>query len=174
MLNVTSISAFIDEPYKIPNAVNESAGADSNAGLNAIISEAEKGILPELLGQDQYDTLQTELNKLPFNPQSGVNADQVYVDLVNGDGVWQGIRPLLTNFIFCMWLEETEVRLTMVGSGKGKSQGFTVADNSSKYVKRWNTFVSEVEELCEYLDDSGDLELPDEYPTYETQNSLGI
>lgn len=154
--------------------MNESAGADSNPGLTNMISESERYLLPLLLGQDQYDTLQAELAKTPFTEGAGEAADQVYVDLVNGSGSWQGIRPLLSNYIFCRVLEETEVKVTMVGSGKGKTQGFTIADNSAKFVRRWNIFVGETLDLKEYLEDSGTLDLPEDYPEFETLNSLGL
>ena len=154
MPNITIISSFTSEPLKIPVAVNESAGVDNNAGLDKVITESERKLLKRILGDAQYAQLQTELGKLPFNTQAGTNADQNYIDLVNGTGSWQGLRPMLDNFIFCAWLKATEVTLTHIGSGKGQTQGFSVADNSGKYVDRWNMFVDEYEEVLAYISES--------------------
>lgn len=174
MADITSINDYTDEPVKIPQAVNESSGVDENAGLKAVIAEREREILKKVLGDTQYATLQTELGKLPFNPQSGTNADQVYIDLVNGTGTWQGLKPMLTNYVFCGWVRETEIKLNATGPGKGRSEGFSAADYSSKFVGRWNVFVDMLGELKEYLESSGDLELPDDFPQHEYQNSLGL
>jgi len=176
MKTITTSTRFVAEPVKIPNAVNESAGVDDNAGLNNIIEESERDILIEALGKTQYAAYQTALDQLPFNPAAVSNAPQEYIDLVNGtsDGLWEGLHPLLDNYIFCQWLKATEVKLTMVGSGKGKSQGFSVADNSSKFTERWNKFVEKLQELKVFLGDSIDLEVPEDFPCYETTNSLGL
>jgi hypothetical protein len=185
MPNITTISSFTSEPLKIPVAVNESAGIDNNAGLDKVITESERKLLKSILGDAQYAQLQTELSKLPFNPQSGSNADQNYIDLVNGSGIWQGIRPMLDNFIFCAWLKATEVTLTHIGSGKGQTQGFTVADNSGKYVDRWNIFVDEYEDVLDYISKSDFFEYEiqenpfdfltgDQKGDYGYINSLGI
>jgi hypothetical protein len=108
-------------------------------------------------------------------PTADTDAIQEYVDLVNGSGTWQGMAVMLENFIFCAWLKATEVTQTMVSTGKGKTQGFTVADNSSKYSEIWNDFVDEYEDLVEYISDSEffEYEIPDEEP-YERVNSLGL
>lgn len=175
MPNITSISDFTAPPVYIPQAVNESAGVDVSAGLDAVIDENEAIILKEALGDDQYETLQTELGKLPFDPQSGANADQVYVDLVNGSGAWSGIRAMLKNFVYCAWVREEEVKLSAIGTGKGRAEGFTIADFSSKYVGRWNLFIDDLYKLEEYLELSETLIVPDDFPYgYEHKNSLGL
>lgn len=176
MPNITSISDFTAPPLAIPLAINESAGVDTNSGLTAVITEQEAILLKKVLGDDQYETLQTELGKLPFNPQSGANADPVYIELVNGSGAWNGIRPMLRNFVFCAWAREDEVKWNAVGPGKGKAEGFTVADFSSKFVERWNLFVDELYKLEEYLEASETLVLPEDFPydDYDYENSFGL
>lgn len=176
MPNITTIDRFTDPPVKIPEAVNESAGVDENAGLEAVITEQERIILKEALGKDQYAVLQVELTKKPFNPASPDDALPEYVELVLGstDEVWQGLHPMLDNFIFCAWMRESEVKTMAIGSGKGRVEGFTQADNSSKFAQRWNVFVSNLSDLREYLEESVDFELPSEFPYYETTNSLGL
>ena len=62
----------------------------------------------------------------------------------------------------------------MVGSGKGKTQGFTVGDNSSKFVERWNVFVDEYEDLLEFIADSEFFETEIQEDEYEYVNSLGL
>ena len=174
MPNITISSNFTDEPIKIPNAVNESAGVNDSGGVDKIITENERILLKEILGDVQYTTLQEELAKTPFNSGAAQAADQNYVDLVNGSGAYQGLVPMLDNFIFCAWLEATEITQTMVSSGKGKTQGFTVADNSSKYVRRWNRFVEEYEAVMDYIatSDFFEYQIPDRY--YENKNSLDL
>lgn len=174
MANITTISSFTEEPIKIPNAVNESAGVDDNAGLVKVITESERKILKELLGDDQYATLQVELTKTPFTAGAAEAAQAEYVDLVNGSGAWQGLRPMLENYIFCAWLRATEIRLLMIGSGKGKTQGFEIADNSSKFAERWNCFVADYEAALEYIADSEFFEYEVAETYYETINSLGL
>lgn len=175
-MTITTTSRFTEEPLKIATAVNENAGAVENEGLVNVIKENERLLLKQVLGDTQYAALLTELGKTPFTPGAPEAAGQEYVDLVEGtsDGLWEGLRPMLDNFIFCAWLRETEVVTTMVGSGKGKSQGFTIADNSSKFTMRWNIFVEKLYDLWEYLGDSGDFERPSDFPYYETVNSLGL
>lgn len=174
MPNITTISSFTQEPLKIPNAVNESAGVDDNAGLDKVISENERNILREALGDAQYAALQTELTKRPFVPGSDEDAAPEYIDLVNGSGAWAGLSEMLENYIFCAWLKTTEVRQTMVGSGKGKTQGFTVADNSSKYIERWNIFVDYYGDLMTFISDSEFFEYEMQENDYEYLNSLGL
>jgi len=185
MPNITTISSFVDEPLKISTAVNESAGVDNNSGLDKVITETERRVLKKVFGDAQYVLIQAELGKRPFNYGSNVDADQAYIDLVNGAGSWQGLRPMLENAIFCEWLEVTEITQTAVGSGKGKTQGFTVADNSAKYVKRWNIFVDEYEDLLDYLSKSEVFEYEiqqdvskflrgENSGSYEYKNSIGI
>lgn len=174
MPNITITSNFLNEPIKIPNAVNESAGVNDNGGLDKIITENERTLLREILGDVQYATLQEELEKTPFVSGAAQAADQNYIDLVNGSGVYQGLVPMLENFIFCAWLKTTEITQTMVSSGKGKTQGFTVADNSSKYVERWNIFVKEYEDVMDFIaaSDFFEYQIQDRY--YENKNSLDL
>jgi hypothetical protein len=176
MRTVTTTSSFAEEPLKIPSAMNENAGEDKNLGLERVIERSERKILREVLGDAQYATLLTELGKKPFTVTSPETASGVYIDLVEGDEsiFWHGLRPMLENFIFCEWLRVVEVRLNHVGSGKGKSQGFSVADNSSKFADTWNDFVEMLSNLEKYLEESDTLELPDTFPEYETVNSLGL
>ena len=176
MTNITTVDRFINEPLKIPNAVSENSGESSNSGLESIISEFEKYLLLEALGAAQYVQLQAALLKTPFTTGAAEAAPQEFIDLVEGttDMTWEGLRPLLDNFIFCAWLRESEVVVTAIGSGKGKAEGFTIADNSAKYASRWNLFISKLDAFRDYLRDSEELDLPDSFPYFETVNSLGI
>lgn len=174
MPNITTHTDYVNEPWKIPGAVSENAGEPENKGLTNIITESERTILKEILGDAQYATLQTELGKLPFNASSSETADEDYQDLVNGDGSFVGLINLLKNYVFCEYLRETEVNLSLVGSGKGQSQGFTVADNNAKFAKRWNAFVLDLEYLGEWLDDHETLEQGEDFPTYERENRFGL
>jgi hypothetical protein len=174
MPNITTISSFTEEPIRIPNAVNESAGVDDNSGLDRVISENERIILKQALGATQYAALQTELAKTPFDPTSGETASQDFTALVNGSGAWGGLLPMLENYIFCAWLRTTEIKQTMVSAGKGKTQGFTVADNSSKYTERWNFFVDYYGDLMTFISDSEYFEYELQEEVYEYVNSLGL
>lgn len=174
MPNITKTSSFENEPVKIAVAVNESAGVDENAGLDAVITENERRILLMALGRDQYNTLQTELGKLPFNTQSGDNADQVYIDLVNGKDEWPGLAPMLDNYIYCAWLRATEITVTAVGAGKGVPKGYNPSSLASDFSDRWNVFVDAYEDLITYLEDSDTLEVPKMRHWFEYNNSLGL
>ena len=176
MNTITTTSRFANEPVKIPAAVNENAGESKNTGLDNVIQKSERKLLREALGDTQYAALQDALGKEPFTVGSSETADDAYIELVNGssDSLWEGLRPLLDNFIYCEWMRVVEVKLNHVGSGKGKSQGFSVADNSSKFAENWNTFVEKLCELEEYLGDAIELERPEDFPVYETVNSLGL
>lgn len=176
MPEITKTSNFRHSPLKIAVAVSENSGEDENEDLMGVITEKEREILLCVLGEDQYLALQLELVKAPFVQGAGTNAQQEYVDLVQGVSgtLWQGLGPLLDNYIYCHWLHEDEVKATVIGTGKGKPKGLSIADNSSKYVARWNIFVDAVYELREYLEDSSFFDLPDDFPYFETGNSLGI
>ncbi len=174
MLNITTSSDYLTYPNYIPLAVSEAAGVDVNENLDALISNSEETVLLLMLGEVQYTELQTELSKLPFNPQSDSNALQYWIDFVNGSGAWKGIRQLLKDYIYCEFLREDEVQKLQIGVGKGTAEGFTQASLSSKYAIRWNVMVSALEKTKEYLEDSADLEVGEDFPCWETVNSLGI
>lgn len=173
---LTNISNFTEYPLYVANAVNESAGVGGDGYLGDIISKNEPKILKEVLGNEQFAILQTELTKGPFSPGSSEQALPEYVELVNGssDYSWQGLRAMLDNYIFCAHLRATEVKQNFAGAGKGKTKGFTIADNSSLFAQSWNLFVENLCDLGEYLETSDDLDRPSTFPNYETENSLGL
>jgi len=175
-MSITKASDFTAEPIKIPHAVSQDAGVSGNADLTGVIVENERDLLIKLLGETQYFSLQTELAKLPFTEGASETASTIYVELVNGKAntSWEGLRAILKNYIFCKWLEVDEISNLVTGTGKGETEGFTVADNSAKYVSRWNIFVEKYNQLTEYLGDSADLDQPEKYPYFDFKNSLGI
>ncbi|MEM7485040.1 MAG: hypothetical protein AAF348_07510 [Bacteroidota bacterium] len=175
MPNIITPSYFDNNgELSIPNAISGNAGEGINNKLSVIIAKYERRLLLEVLGVDQYNFLQLELDKLPFNPQAVTSASVEYQRLVNGFEQWEGIRPMLGYYIYCKWMESDEIKVGTVGSGKGNKQSYTIADRSSEYSDRWNDFIKTLYELEEYLKASEDLGLADGFPFYETQNSLGI
>lgn len=176
MSQVTTYKDYLAEPVRIPNLVNQSAGVATNDDFESIRNEYERKILREVLGDAQYVSLQAELLKQPFVKTAQDVAPTAYVDLVEGstDETFTGLRELLKNYVFCQWLRITETKNLILGPGKGKSAGFSYADNGPKYADRWNSFVEVLDELREYLDESTDFELPDDFPEYETENRFGL
>lgn len=151
MPNIALPQDFTVGEIKIPNAISQNTGEGINGDLQYIIDKYEAKLLKALLGQSQYDLLQTELADLDSAPQ-------YWKDLVSK------LTPAIQNYIYCKWLDFDEVKLTTVGGGKGKASGFTMADTTGKYVDRWNELVDYVEDIREYLDASADLELIEDYP----------
>lgn len=175
MPNILTNQYFNDtKKVFVPNAVSGNTGESENKHLLSIITEYERKLLLEVLGKEQYNQLQLELEKLPFNLQASVPAASEYQRLVNGYEEWQGIIPMLSFFVYCHWLEADEIKVGTVGSGKGQKEGYTIADRSAEYASRWNDFVEELEALREYLDSVEELNLIDEFPYYETINRFGL
>jgi len=177
MPNIITATYFTDKAeLTIPNAISGNVGEGLNKKLQSIIDKYERMILLELLGGDQYNILQGELDKLPFNSQAVEAADTAHQRFVNGYEDWQGLKPLLGNYIYCFWMRSDEIKVGTVGSGKGKKQGFTIADRSSEYAERWNDFIIELEDTLEYLEASPDFEVSEDFPydKYVMTNTLGF
>lgn len=177
MPNIITATYFTDKAeLLIPNAISGNAGEGLNKKLQSIIDKYERMILLEILGSDQYNVLQGELNKLPFNSQAVTSATIEHQRLVNGYEEWQGLKPLLGNYIYCFWMRSDEIKVGTVGSGKGQKQGYTIADRSSEYAERWNDFIKELSDTMDYLELSPDFEVSGEFPygKYKMTNSLGF
>lgn len=177
MPNIITATYFTDKAELfIPNAISGNASDGVNKKLQSIIDKYERRILLELLGDDQYNVLQGELDKLPFNSQAVEAADDAHQRLVNGYDAWAGIKPLLGNYIYCFWMQSDEIKVGTVGSGKGQKQGYTIADRSPEYSQRWNDFIEELKETLEYLEDSSDFVVNVDFPygKYEMINPLGF
>lgn len=160
MPNITLTTDFQKGELKIPNAVSQNAGEGINGDLQAIIDKYEKKVLLAVLGKSQYDVLQTKLDDLE-------NAEQYWQDLVN-----DYLKDLLTNYIYCQWLKFDYVKLSTVGAGKGKSEGYQLSDTDSKYVDRFNEFVDWFWKLEEHLRESENLEIPDDFPMVHYANTI--
>lgn len=159
MPNITLISDFVAGETKIPNAVSQNVGESANEDLQSIIDKYEKKVMLAVLGSTQYATLQTALGDLE-------NAAQHWKDFV------EQVKEPLRNYIYCKWLSFDEVKLTTVGPGKGVASGFLSSDSIGKYVARFNDFVDGLEYLREFLDDSEQLELIDDFPQVAYCNSF--
>lgn len=176
-MSIITPSYFVDRAeLEIPNAISGNAGEGINKRLQTIIDKYERMMLMELLGGDQYNVLQEELEKLPFNPEAEEAATSEHQALVNGYLDWQGIKPLLGLFIYCAWMRSDDVKVGTVGSGKGQKEGFTIASRAGEYAERWNDFIIELAAALDYLEDSEYFEVNPEFPLYKygTINSLGI
>lgn len=177
MPNIITASYFTDKAeLLIPGAISANAGEGINKKLQSLIDKYERKILLEILGMDQYNILQGELEKLPFNPTAVEAADDAHQRLVNGYDDWHGLKPLLGNYIYCFWMRSDEIKVGTVGSGKGQKEGYTIADRSSEYAERWNDFIDELDDTLKYLEDSPDFEVSEDFPygEYTTTNSLGF
>ena len=177
MPNIITATYFTDKAeLLIPNAISGNAGEGVNKKLQSIIDKYERKILLEILGGDQYNVLQGELDKLPFNSQAVEAADTAHQRLVNGYQDWAGLKPMLANYIYCHWMQSDEIKVGTVGSGKGKKQGYTIADRSTEYANRWNDFIEELEDTLKYLEDSPDFVVNVDFPDgkYEMTNPFGL
>lgn len=177
MPNIITPSYFVDRAeLEIPNAISGNAGEGINRRLQILIDKYERMMLLELLGKDQYNHLQEELELLPFNPEAITAAQPATIELVNGMDDWQGLSTVLGLFIYCAWMRSDEIKVGTVGSGKGQKEGFTIASRAGEYAERWNDFIIELAAALDYLEDSEYFEVNPEFPLYKygTINSLGI
>ena len=174
MPEIVRVSDFEQGYFKIPNAVSGVPGEGLGGDLDGIIEKYEKDVLLRALGITQYDELQTALGDLD-------NADQKWQDLVRGSGKWEGLKALIMPYVFCMDLRFKEVRLSTVGSGKGKAKAHTVADNNQRYVEAWNEFVDrycgEVDSqtsLHDFLSDTDGLDVSEFDYFVRHENQFGF
>lgn len=108
--------------------------------LQGTIDVEEKNVLVELLGWELYSLLLPELDKKPFNPSSGDDADQIWIDLVNGKDNYRGMKDLLVGYIFFQFLKTDNEHYSTVGIHLETSDTSTRADESSKAVANWRKF----------------------------------
>jgi hypothetical protein len=159
MATILSILDFRYGETKVPKAVSQNAGEEGNQDLKELIEKYEPQILMEFFTDADYAVFVTKIGDK--------DAEQYWLDLINGSGKWLGLKPLLKYYIFCKWLEFDDVKLTVVGAGKGKAKSFTRASVSGKYTSRWNDFVDQACCLEEYLRGQDDIEITCNFPKYE-------
>lgn len=167
MANIVIASDFTKGELKIPNAVSLNASEGVNGDLQAIIDKYEKKTLLAVLGKDQYDALQLELAKQPFTEGASETAATHWQTLVN-----DYLKDLLLPYIYCKWLRFDEVKLSTVGPGKGKADGFGQSDTNIKYIERFNEFVDSLNELKEHLTDTEQFSVSDDFPCAYYANTL--
>ena len=179
-MSILTPSYFTQGEIEIPNAVSGNAGEGINADLQAIIDKYERELLLMALGYDQYTTLQAELLKEPFVSGAGSTAAQEWIDLVNGKDEWKGLKRILGDFIYCMYLRFDEITYTTTGAGKANVQNHTVVDYNQKYVERWNELVywwqegyEEDTSLREFLSETSGLSA-DKFHYFKYENSFGL
>lgn len=174
MATITTPLDYTIGDTKIPNAVTGNPGEGLNGDLAYLIEKSERSLLVDCLGYDAFVQLQDELLKSPFVPEAVEVADDLWVHLVNGNGEWQGIKPIVKNYVYCQWTRESEITVTTTGAGKSKVRLMHVTDFNQKYVMRWNEFVRQISDLSEYLSETEGLEMGRCYPSFRFENQFGL
>jgi hypothetical protein len=112
--------------------------------LQSYINKYEPIILTEILGYTLYTLY--EANKMQG---SGVYHDlrvgADFTDKLERANRWQGfitagMNPI-ANYIYCKYLEETEVAVTGVGTRKANSENMVLASPLPKMQRAWNEMV---------------------------------
>lgn len=163
-------------PRYIPLAFSENTGQGDNPDLIQFITISEREFLRSALGPSIYATLLVELEKFPINGGSPHDpAAPEYIELVEGDGdEWQGLNEMLVDYVYCKWLNYSEVNVNLTGVGKPQSKSHSAASVSHIFVERWNIFMENFYEFGKYLDNSDTFERYKNFPFFEFENSLGI
>lgn len=166
---ITVPQDYLNGDTKIPNAISKNAGEPENLDLVSTIDKYERELLLSVLGDTQYDELETQLAIVPFT-----DALQIYQDLVNGKGAWIGLKLLCKNYVYCKYLEFLEVSVTTTGAGKSIVKNHSVTDYNQKYVLRWNEYIDWLYDLELFLENTDGLEKTDNYPHATYKNQFGI
>lgn len=147
---------FTSGQLYIPNNRTTGArpqGTPQNTDLDTFIAKFERQFLYNCLGVPFYNTLQEELQKRPFNPDSTEDAEQKWVDLVNGTDYviqntnfrWDGLKgfnndSLIAYFVKAHFLRYQESNYTTEGIVKLQPSNAQPFAYNTQFHDVWETF----------------------------------
>lgn len=128
----------------------------SQSELDFFIDNCERDLLINALGVTLFNLLTTAMIDLP-------NADQKWKDLVNGKDYtinsktyrWEGLKgynkqSLIAFYVYCQYLRNDESTYTTTGIIKNTSKNAENYDPTGKYIKAWNSFISQYQKEYNY------------------------
>lgn len=146
---IINASYFTLPPLSIPNAVelpnNSGRTYAPKTGVQAYIDRYEAELLINALGQEQYEELLDQFEEGVLKP----DAEQKWVDLVNGRDDWKGLRyqigtykiSLIANYVFYQYLSNTELFYAVTGLTRPDVANAISISANVTLVTQWNDFV---------------------------------
>ena len=129
--------------YAIANAQDAEPGSDLVGNTEALayaIETYEPRCLVTVLGFELYKELLPELSKQPWVPGSPDVADQKWIDLVEGNGQYEGLRPIIIPYVYFYFLQEDESHHSGVGVIKERAKGAEYHPSEYKARLAWRDF----------------------------------
>jgi len=127
------------------------AGADSAAYLNDIITQYQKPILTQILGEVEYNNFNDDLTGIvPGSTEWEYFLDGTTYVHDSVSYVFPGIKPILTKFMFYYWQRDTVNDLAETGQLKKNLLNASQVIPAHKMTAAYNDSVDEIINVREY------------------------
>lgn len=108
---------------------------------NQLFEDREKEVLIRLLGFQLYKTLIDNVDLTQTNRLKTTAAPELD-KLLNGDGIYEGLLPILKSYIYFYWLSDKVSFLSTIGNIEVESKASKNVNSHQKAVKAWRYFYS--------------------------------